>query len=292
MKTTRYQPYAWVTILSWGVGNVCTRVALQNFSPFAIGFLRYAIAAVLLAGLALHRRLAPPARRDWVWFLLSGVAGFAFYVVSYNLGYMTVTAATGSVISATVPLMTAALAQWVFCERLRFGQWAAVGLQFCGILVIALANGRLSASAGVGWMLASAVSLSIYNLLQRYLTAQGRYSALQSAVYSIFCGAAMLCVFAPQAVRQLPHAAPAPLASVLFLGLFASVVAFLCWSKALSLAPRASQVSNYMFITPLISTGVEMVWLRELPPASTLAGGGLILLGAVFFRRCTAKGEG
>lgn len=279
----RYAFYATITIISWGLGNVLTRVALRAFSPFAVGFWRYAIASALLVVLAAVKRIGPPAKADLPWFVLSGFTGFAFYMVTYNMGYLTVTAATGSVISATIPLVTAALARLFFKETLGLFKWCAVLLQFFGILIIALSGGHFSVSEGILWMLLSALSLSVYNLLQRRLTR--RYSALQASIYSIFCGTAMLAVFAPRAVRELPGARPDAVFAVGFLGVFASAVAFLSWTKAFSLADKASQVSNFMFITPIISTAFEIVLFKELPGVATLIGGAVILLGAVLFGR-------
>ncbi len=283
MRQQHYQFYAMMTIFSWGIGNVLTRVALRAFSPFAIGFWRYAIAAAILVILVAVKRISPPARADMHWFVLSGFSGFAFYMVAYNMGYVTVTAATGSVISATVPLMTAALARLIFKETLGVFQWLAVLLQFSGILIIALHSGRFWISEGVLWMLVSALSLSVYNLLQRKMTE--KYSALQCSVYSIFCGAAMLAVFAPRAAEELPGLGADAIFAVAFLGIFASAVAFLSWTKAFSLAEKASQVSNFMFFTPLLSTILEVVLLRELPDAATVLGGAVILLGAFLFGR-------
>ncbi|WMJ83896.1 DMT family transporter [Oscillospiraceae bacterium LTW-04] len=278
-----YQFYATITVLSWGIGNVLTRVALRDFSPFAIGFWRYVIATVMLAILVVAKKISPPAKADLPWFVFSGFTGFAFYMVAYNMGYVTVTAATGSVISATVPLMTAALAWLIFKETLKAFQWFGVLLQFLGIVIIALAGGRFSVSEGVLWTLLSALSLSVYNLLQRKMTE--KYSALQCSIYSIFCGTIMLAVFAPRSVHELSSARVDTVFAVAFLGIFASAVAFLSWTKALSLADKASQVSNFMFITPLISTGLEIALFRELPGAATLFGGVVILLGAFLFGR-------
>ncbi|MDF3005861.1 MAG: hypothetical protein K0S22_2333 [Oscillospiraceae bacterium] len=281
-----YQFYAIITILSWGIGNVLTRIALRSFSPFAIGFWRYAIATILLTMLVIVKRISPPAKADMPWFVLSGFTGFAFYVVAYNMGYVTVTAATGSVISATIPLMTAALAWLIFKEELRAFQWFAVLLQFLGIVIIALIGRHFSVSEGVLWLLLSALSLSVYNLLQRKMTQ--KYSALQCSIYSIFCGTIMLMVFAPHAVHELSSARADTVFAVAFLGIFASAVAFLSWTKALSLADKASQVSNFMFITPLISTGLEITWFREMPSTSTVLGGAVILLGAFLFGKAKA----
>lgn len=278
-----YQFYAWITIFSWGIGNVLTRVALRTFSPYSVGFLRYAVATALLVVLAAVKKIKPPAKADWPWFALSGLTGFSFYMVAYNIGYVTITAATGSVISATVPLMTAGLARLLFKETLGLFRWFAVLLQFLGIVIIALPGGHFSVSEGVLWMLISAFSISIYNLIQRKMTE--KYSALQSSIYSIFCGTAMLAVFAPRAVNELLTAKADAVLSVVYLGIFASAVAFLCWTKAFSMVEKVSQVSNFMFMTPLISTVFEIMLLKDLPDTVTLLGGLVILLGAFLFGR-------
>lgn len=277
----KYWFYAAVTILCWGIGNVFTRVALQSFAPCSVGFLRYLIASLILAALVLCKKIFPPKARDIPWFILSGFCGFAFYMVSYNMGYVTVTAATGSVISATIPPITALLARFALGERLRGYQWAAIAIQFCGILLIALSGGSLTLNTGVLWLLASAVSLAVYNLLQRKLSKS--YSAMQCSIYSIFFGFIMLMPFSPRAFAEIVSARPYSLFAVAFLGIFASVVAFLCWTKAFSLAENASQVSNFMFITPLISTLFEMILLNDIPSSTILIGGAAILLGALLF---------
>lgn len=277
----KYWLYAAVTILCWGVGNVLTRVALWDFSPFSVGFLRYLIASAILLALVAAKRLKPPKRSLLPMFIFSGFCGFSFYMIAYNIGYMTVTAATGGVISATIPLMTALLARFFLGERLTLPQWAAIVLQFCGILYIALSGGTMAINMGVVWILISAVSLSIYNLLQRRLSQS--CPQLQCSIYSIFWGTVMLTPFSGRAVSELKIAGAGSILSVAFLGVFSSAVGFLCWTKAFSLADKASQVSNFMFFTPLVSAVVEIALLGDIPDHSVVLGGAVILIGALIF---------
>lgn len=282
-----YAFYALLTILFWGLGNVLTRVALRDFSPFALGFLRYIIASAVMLAAASYKKLALPRKEDLHLFALSGFFGFAFYMVSYNMGYIDVTAATGSVISATVPLITAALARIFYRERLCAGQWVAVLVQFFGILVISFGAGGFSVSKGVAWLLLSTLSLSIYNLLQRRLTQS--YTALEATVFSIFFGTLMLSAFSFEAFGQLGSAGAPALVCVLYLGVFTSAAAFLCWTKAFSLAEKASEVSNFMFITPLVSIAFEILLLKDIPPVQTITGGVVILFGAALFYTAKSK---
>ena len=47
-----FHPYAAITIVFWSLAYVFTRLALQVFSTFSLGFLRYLIASVALIVIA------------------------------------------------------------------------------------------------------------------------------------------------------------------------------------------------------------------------------------------------
>lgn len=243
--------------------------------------MRYLIASCALGVAAAVTRMKPPAAKDVPWFVLSGCAGFFLYIIAFNLGQATVTAATGSVVIATVPVITALLASLVYRERLSAIQWAAILIEFAGVAVLALSGDSLSVNEGLLWLLLAALLLSAYNLIQRKLTRT--YSALQSSTYSIFFGTLLLAVFAPGSFREASRA-PAPAFLYLaVMGVFSSAVSYAAWSKAFAKADKTSHVSNYMFITPFLTSILGFLIAREVPDPSTLLGGGIILLGVFLF---------
>ena len=196
-----FHPYAITTIIFWSLAYVLTRLALQHFSSLSLGFLRYAVASVVLFAVCIIMKIRLPAKRDIPWFIVSGTAGFFLYMIAFNTGTGYVTAATSSIIIASVPVFTALLAVPVFQEKLLMRQWAAIAVEFAGILILTMYNAVFSANIGVLWLLLAALLLSGYNLLQRKLTRT--YSALQSTTYSIFTGTILLAVFAPRSVGEL-----------------------------------------------------------------------------------------
>lgn len=105
MRKHNFHPYAAVTIIFWSLAYVLTRLTLRHFSPVSLGFLRYLIASCALAGIAVFTRMKPPRRADLPWFLAAGGAGFFFYMIAFNQGQAAVTAATGSVVIATAPVI-------------------------------------------------------------------------------------------------------------------------------------------------------------------------------------------
>ena len=73
------------------------------------------------------------------------------------------------------------------------------------------------------------------------------------------------------------------LAVVLYLGIMPSATAYLLWSKAFALVEKTSEVTNYQFTTPLISTVLGFIILGEVPGISTLVGGIIIVASIVVF---------
>ena len=276
-----FHPYAMITIVFWSLAYVLTRMTLHYFSAFSLGFLRYFAASCALVIVVLFTKMKPPKKADILWFLAAGAVGFFLYMIAFNKGCETVSSSTGSVIIATVPVMTALLARFFYQEKLSTLKWAAICVEFSGVLLLAWLNGGVTINAGILWLLLAAVALSSYNILQRKLTKT--YSSLQTASFSIFAGTLMLAVFLPGAVRQVQAAPPMQIVYVVLLGVFSSAVAYVAWSKAFAKATKTSSVSNYMFITPFLTSLLGFLLAGETPDIPTVIGGAVILFGVFLF---------
>lgn len=276
-----FHPYAMVTILFWSLAYVFTRLTLQYFSAFSLGFLRYLIASCTLLFVVVFLKLKPPHKKDIPLFFAAGGLGFFLYMIAFNLGQSVVTAATGSIVIATVPVITSLLARFVYQEHLTKIQWFAIFLEFIGVAVLTLMHSTFSLNYGVLWLLLAALFLSLYNLLQRRLTKT--YTALQTSAYSIFFGTLLLSIFAPAAVQDLPHAPPVQFLYLAILGIGSSAIAYVSWAKAFSKAAQTSQVSNYMFVTPFLTSILGFLITKEIPNAATLIGGSIIMLGVLIY---------
>ncbi len=276
-----FHPWAMTTILFWSLGFVLTRLALRDYTGPSLGFLRYFFASLAMPLLMRATRVRLPKRADLKWFFLAGAVGFFFYMIAFNKGCETVTAATGSVVIAVVPVLTALLARVAFGEKLRPHQWAAIAVEFIGVLVLTMMNGAFSVNAGLFWLLLAALALSAYNLLQKKLTRV--YSGLEVSAYGIFAGTALLAVFLPRSVSQMRAAPPVDLVYIAVLGIFSSAVAYTAWAQAFKKADRASAVSNYMFVTPFLTSLMGYVFLGERLDTPTAVGGAVILAGVLLF---------
>ena len=190
-------------------------------------------------------------------------------------------AATSSVIIATVPMITALLSRLFYKEKITVKQWFATGVSFLGVLIITILSKGFTISNGLNWLFLAAVLLAAYNLLQKKLVQ--KYSAIQSTMMSIFAGTIMLAIFLPKTINEVQGISFNSVILVLIMGIFSSAIAYVSWTKAFEVAENIASVSNYMYVTPLLTTVLGLVIAKEFPDVSTIVGGVIILAGLVLF---------
>lgn len=276
-----HYPYVLTTIFFFACAIVLTRTGLRSFSPFPMATLRFIIASLTLAPIMLHQKMNLPKGKDWLWFIASGMCGFFLYSLVFNTGCVSVTAATSSIVIATVPVMTAALASLIWKEKLSALQWVSIVIEFFGVVLLCSMSDSFTWGGGLFWLLVGAVLLSCYNLLQRKLTRT--YPALLCSALSIFLGTIPLLIFVPGAMEELKTATGAAIWSVVILGVFSTAVAYVCWTIAFQKAKMTTQVSNFMFLTPFVTALLGFFIAGETIEPSALLGGGVVLLGLALF---------
>ena len=282
-KKYEYKLYAFGTVFLWASAFVFTKVGLQYFTASALGLFRYISASLALLVIGYIKKIGFPETRDIPKFLFSGAVGFTLYMITFNKGSQSLTSATGSVIIAIAPILTAAFSSFIFKEKINFKGWLSIMVSFVGILVLALWNGVFSIDIGIILMLSAAILLAVYNITQREYVK--KYTAFQSTSYSIFAGTVLLMIFLPESIPQLISAEPKAWLVLIYLGVFPSAIAYIWWSKALSVAEVTSEVTNFMFVTPLISAVMGSLIINEMPSLETYIGGGIILSGLILFNK-------
>lgn len=278
--------FAFTTVFLWSSAFPITKIATQCFSPNALGLMRCTLASVILLIIGSMNHLRKPIKALHIpLFFLSGGLGFSLYMIFFNTGMLTLSSATSSLIIATTPVLTAIGASFLYKEKISIIGWAAIGTAFAGVAVLLLSDstkGGLSGGRGLFFMIAAAIVFCCYNLLNRKLLSMG-YTAVESVTWSMVCGAVLLMFFIPQALSQVSQASPKALLSVTFLGAMPSATAYLLWSKAFSLASKTSDVTNFQFLTPLLSASMGFAMLGEIPSAATIIGGLIIIASIVVF---------
>ena len=274
-------PYAFITSLCWSLAYALTRTASQWLSAPSISALRITIAAVVMLAILLITRPGLPEKKDIPWFILSGLSGTTIYMLTLSKGCATVTTATGNVMLAIPPIITAIAARILFREQLQRIQWCAIGICFVGVIVLAVLSGGFSCNIGLLWLAFAVLAMSTYNTVQRFLV--GKYPPLAITAYSTLFGALGLLVFLPNGIHQAVQAPARVWLCLLGLGLLSSSLGYCLWTKAFSKAKNASTVTNYMFINPFISSFFGWILINDPVERSAIYGGALIILGLLLF---------
>ena len=267
----------------WGASSIAAKEALRQLSAVEIVTIRFAIA--LAAVLAVTLLFAPGALRvsfrDLPMLAFLSVAGVSlqFVLQATALVYTTVTNFSLLFNLSTFFIMFFGVA--LLGERLTGRQVAGAAVAFGGVfLIVTGGSPDLSAAHLPGDLmgLASAALFGVYSIAAK--RASERHSPLTILVYTFLLGLAGLI---PCYVLFTPMTPPASLdaltwASILFLALGCSVVAFLVYNHGMGRL-RASDAALSMYVTPLAGVALAVPLLGEALTRLTVAGAVLILSG-------------
>lgn len=278
-----------LTCLIWSSAFPVTRIAGESLSPGSIALMRCVSALfVLLIIWAFRKDRKMPEKRDILYFIASGATGFGLYLILFTAGLKTVTSAESSVIIALTPVLVAVLASVIFKESVSLTGWLAIAGSFAGVVILMLWGHGLQIRPGMVFTLAASVLFAVYNLISRKLSAKG-YDSIDIVTFSMAFSVIILMIYLPETVQAVQHAPCSAILLTVFLGVFPSALAYVTWGKALSIADKASEVTGYMFVTPLFATCLGIILLNEVPTAGTYIGGILIVSMAFLFNIAEKK---
>jgi len=260
---------AWVAIcIIWGTTYLAIKVALTTVPPLLVGGLRYVCAAlIMLAALRLQgRRL--PGRSTW---LTQGVLGFLMIALG-NGGVVTgetyLSSGLTAVLVATSPFWMVMIdSLFPGGAPLKARQLTGMTIGLAGIVMLvwpdlslggASARGLLLGMLAVqvaclGWSVASSYT-------KRHVTSGDVLGA--ATLQMLSGGLAMTLAGTLRGEWALLHVTTASLASMAYLTLAGSVVAFVAYSYTLRHLPIAV-VSLYTYVNPVIAVALGVVLLGE-----------------------------
>ena len=111
-----------------------------------------------------------------------------------------------------------------------------------------------------------------------------KYNSLDVVSYSIWGATLFLLFFIKGSAQEIQSANLSSLLAVIYLGVFPGAIAYLCWSYALSSMP-ASKISSFLYIVPIITMIIGLIFLNELPSVISIIGGSVVLTGVFIVHR-------
>ena len=274
---------AFIGIFFWATAFVITKVVLKEVDAMSLGVLRYFFASIIVIFILIKKKIPFPNLKDIPAFIFAGFSGYAGYIAFFNMATLLSSPSTLSVINALAPAITAIVAYFIFNEKIKLIGWFSMGISFCGILILTLWDGVLTINKGILYMLAGCLLLSLYNISQRYLTK--KYSSFDVSMYSMLIGGILLVIYSPSSITNMFSISLTSLILIIYMSIFPSIISYFFWTKAFELAKSTTEVTSFMFVTPVLATFMGMLILGDIPKLSTLIGGVVIILGMILFNK-------
>jgi drug/metabolite transporter (DMT)-like permease len=277
----------WVPPALWAGNLVLGRALGPVFPPVSLAVGRWLVAFAALAPFVWRQAWRERALLARHWGLIAACG--AFGIAGYNaLGYLalqTVPAASVAFLNSTLPLMVPLAAVLLGAERITGRALAGIAISFVGVVWI-VARGELASLAalrldgGEPLVLLAVANYAVYSVLLRRKPA-----AIAPLVFLAATMAAGLAVLMPFWAVELVRGAHIPtdaasVAAVVYIGLFASLIAFILWGRCV--ATLGATVTGVSFhLVALFTALLAFAVLHEPVHGFHLVGIALILLGFV-----------
>ena len=225
--------------LLWAGNAIVGRVASEYVAPFTLSFWRWALALVLIIPFGVPRLLRERRAylRHWRLFLLLSLLNVTAYNTFLYWALNWTTALNVGILSASMPVCIFALT-WITGQE-RAGPYQLLGLVVAlgGVLgILCRGDFTVLAASGVNFgdllMLCAIVSFAVYSVILRRVSAQVHILGLLT--FQIGAGLAGIAPFYLWEIAHGIHWQPGlpDLAILAYVGVFPSIVANLCWIKA------------------------------------------------------------
>ena len=210
-----------------------------------------------------------------------GICGYHFFFFS-SLGLTSVT--NTAIINAVSPVITAVLAGLFVREQLNGRNYLGLFLAVIGVILL-LTEGRPDVlfswriNRGDGLMLLAVFCWAGYAILLKGLTS--RYSTYTLTLYAAVAGVAQLLILVifENPVLQLKHISIVTLGGLVYMGIVASGLGYLCYNRSVrDLGPTRTASLVYSLV-PLLVVVLAHIFFGESPSVATALSGGLILVG-------------
>ena len=211
----------------------------------AIVFGRTLLGAAVLVSIALVRGQSLRAPRScWLPLCAAGALGVFLHQLLQAHGLTLTTAVRTGWLIGVIPIWAALLALIFLGERLWLLKIGGLASGLCGVVLLitggSLDNLLLPQTTGDLLILASTLNWAVYSVLGRYIV--GSMGSIVATTLTISVGLVLLLPFAHSANvwPQFRHLSPLGFASILFLGIGCSALAYLLWYAALRRASTSS----------------------------------------------------
>jgi len=283
MMNERYAlGYGLAAVLLWSTVATAFKITLDFFSPIQMMVAASVVSAIALIVIALFQgKLHLLGRtfmaRPFYYLLLGLINPFAYYLILFK-AYDLLPASQAQPLNYSWAITLTLMAAVFLGQKIRKQDWAACGLGYLGVVVIATKGDVMALQFdnpfGVALALLSTLLWAMYWILNTKNQADPVLGVLLGFLVSLPFSVGLSLY-----LGGWPSVPWQGWAAVSYVGLFEMGITFVLWLNALRLTRNTARISNLIFISPFISLLLLATIIGEEIHSSTLAGLVLIVFG-------------
>jgi drug/metabolite transporter (DMT)-like permease len=303
-----------VVNIFWAMQWTAYKLVGGDLGPITVSFLTFFIATPIMLSIYLavrwHGRKADPpipraerSFRRWdnlFGFLAVGVLGLAACSIFAAWGLARTTASNGSLLTLTIPVMTALLATVLLHEHMTATRWVSLAIALAGVLVLSVKAPESATKEGlaIDWhdigllnkelmvgnllVLVSCIGSSIGNVGSKGLLC--RFSSLEvltcTNLVALASSTVMVVCFESFSISVLATFSARTWMGLLLLGGVSWGLAMVLWLFLLTRLD-VSQASVSIYMLPFFGVLLAAIILGEAITLPMLFGGAITLLGTI-----------
>jgi len=274
-----------VSALAWAGNFIVGRYVHDQVTPITLSYGRWALALLILLPFTLRGvlRQLELVRTHLKLFALLGLCGMTLFHSFVYAALESTSAINAALILSLTPVIIVLLSWVLDRENIGLVQAAGIGLSVvgAGILITrgdASVIRALDFNRGDLWMLVAIPNWALYSVLLRR-----RPPTVEPMVLLTVTIAAGLAFLTPAFVFEIArgpdfHFSGKTVASLVYVALFASVIAYICWNRGVSVV-GANRAGLFMHLVPAFSAVLAIAVLAESLLLYHGVGIGLIIAG-------------
>lgn len=279
--------------LMWSGQGTAVKVLDRHMGPVAITFVPFYITTLLFVPLLVKMRRENPAARnpsarDWVQFVVAGVAGQVLAQLGMTWGVSKSLASNGAILNLLIPVISAVLASILLKEKITLLRVAALSIGLVGVILMSMSDwkhasfGEMRFLVGNLLIFCGCLGSSFYNVYCKGL--MQRFAEIEILIFSYVTASLaslpLLIWVEPFSFRSFQQFDWQSWAAFAFLALFMYGASMLLFFKALQHLD-VTTASASLYLVPVFGVFLAAVLLGERLNLSAIVGAAIVLAATV-----------
>jgi drug/metabolite transporter (DMT)-like permease len=296
-KTVWYFFLMAMASLIWSAQGIAVKFLDPHLGPIAITFVPFYVTTLLFVPLLLRMRkqnphAVNPSGKDWVHFLIAGVAGQVLAQLGMTWGISKSLASNGAILNLLIPVISAVLASLMLKERLTLLRCVSLAIGLLGVALLSVGDFRQASFSSMKFLTGNLLIFggcfgsSFYNVYCKGL--MQKFQEIEILIYSYITASLFsipLLIWAePFHFRSLLSLGGKGTAAFLFLAFFMYGASMLLFFKALQHLD-VTTASTSLYLVPVFGVLLAAFLLGEHLSVTALIGAGIVLSATLLIMR-------